>query len=133
MSSIITKGYGVRREAIVTQGYGRSIQEIVIDAIERVTKRKVGSSGVTSRPIEIDQEKCEEYKIFASLTEINDKSLLEPISKEIKKCISNANIGVKIKDLSVSYDKNNIEVKVAIKSIKSKRKATPVITAKKKP
>jgi hypothetical protein len=131
MSSIITKGYGVFNEAIITQGYGRKIEQIVVDVVERLTQRKIGGSGYKSRPIIIEKEKCNEFIISASLLSINNEDLSIPISNEIKKCIEDSDINVKVKNIRVETRGKDIEVRVAVKSTSFKKKSVTVRAKKK--
>jgi citrate lyase gamma subunit len=129
--SIITKGYGVQNESIITQGYGRKIEQIVIEVVEELIKRKVGSSGTKRRQIFIDEEKYQEFTIFASLTSVNDKDLSIPISNEIKKRIEESDIKIKVKNIQIETRGKDIEVKVSMKSNISSKKSVKVRAKKK--
>jgi len=131
--SLITRGFGVINEAIITQGYGINIEEIIIEAIESVTRRKVvGKSSSKRKDYIKDEEKYEEYTIFASLISSNDQQLSIPISNEIKKRIENSSaINIKIEDIEVNINKKEIEVKVILKSSTQKNNKSIKIDAKK--
>ena len=132
MSSIITKGFGVEKEAIITQGFGRKIEKIVIDAIETITKKRVGGSKLHKRSLEINKEKFEEYTILASLISNNDEDFSDQIYNEIKKVIYESGINLKIKDIKIETKNNNFEVKVSIKSNLSKNNKNSIKVRAKK-
>lgn len=118
MSSIVTQGFGIKNTGIVTQGYGLNIEKIIIDVIDGFTKRKPGGSSSSKRRYTENEKEYEEYHISAALISSNDQDLSIPISNEIRKRIESSNINVEIKDISVSFRKQKIEVKATIKTIK---------------
>jgi hypothetical protein len=126
MSTIITQGYGLRREAIITKGYGRGIEEAVVEIVERLHQRRVGGSRKEHRVDEKKQEEC--ITIYASLIEANDQDLSKPISNEIKQCFRNhEKINIDVKDVAVSYlSPKEIKVEVTIKSHTSREKESKV-------
>jgi phosphoribosylaminoimidazole-succinocarboxamide synthase len=102
MSSIITKGYGVCKEAIITKGYGRRIEKAVVDAIEEITRRRVSGSGTKRKRTIEEDEVCDEYTISVSLTKLNDDSLLEPIRNNITKRIGDFDVKISVKNISIT-------------------------------
>jgi hypothetical protein len=131
--SIITQGFGVTNEGIITQGYGIGIQEIVVEAIESVTRRRVIGSSFGRTPSNAiiskrknyidDNEKYEEYTIFASISSSNNKNLSIPISNEIKKRIKNFDINITVENIEVVINKKEIEVRVALSSLSQAQKS----------
>jgi len=131
--SLVTRGYGVINESILTQGYGVNIEEIIIEAIESVTRRKVtGKSSAKRKNYTKDEEKYEEYTIFASIISSNNEELSIPISNEIKKRIeSSSSINIKVENIEVTVNKKEIEVKVILHSSTQKNNKSIKVDAKK--
>lgn len=126
MSSIITKGYGVKREAIVTQGYGRRITEIVVDAIEEAARLRVGNTKARRKPLENGYV---EYTISASIENVNNQALEQAIRNKIHKKIKDFDANVSIQNISFSTSEKEIKIEVRAISNKTK-KSSPMVKAK---
>jgi hypothetical protein len=120
--SIVTKGYGVGREAIITKGYGRNLEQVVVEAIEEIVQRRVGGSGAKRKRIIEDEKLCDEYTISVSLTKLNDSKLLDPIKGNITKCINDFDANIDIRNISVqARESDDVEIVVELVSKKKKR------------
>lgn len=125
--SIITKGYGVQKEAIVTQGYGRLIEQAVVDAIEAVTSRRPRGSSAASRRRKKEREQDEDYTewtVSAIIIDVNDKDLFVPLKHEINKKIKNLKLDVSVQNISLNKleDTNETKIEVKIKQVNKKKK-----------
>ena len=141
--SLITRGFGITDASIITQGYGIDIQEIVIDAIEAVTRSNVirisggsSASGISSPTVSrtknyINNEQgYEEYVISAALSSSGNKQWANPIAHRIRKTIKSFDINIDVQNVQVTINKKEIEVKIVLNSSSQKVNNLIEITTK---
>lgn len=120
MSTIITKGYGLAREAIITKGYGRRIEAIVEEAVRRAGARRGGSKSRRRK-----EEQCDEFIIDVCLLEVNSEKFIDPIRAHIQESIErDGNLSIKVHSVTVQqHPVNPSDVVVKVRFLPPKKKA----------
>jgi hypothetical protein len=118
MSSIITKGFGVQREAIILKGYGRRIEQIVDEVVDQFVRRRGGSK---SRRRKLEREGCEEFTIDVCLKEANGEQFLEPIREHIvERLKKEPGFGVRVSRVTVEEGSTQEDITVKVRLLPKK-------------